>query len=203
MHILVSCVPKMRKEKRDEVVKLILEGYANVEIKEKTGVSSRTISKIRKEIDAENAPTEPLQESAGTVLSSESISKLGHLQAMYGAQSPDETIEIIFEDLRSLFQLKYRFDNDVDKTPSEVLSNVVETNDDKIKAFDNIINAKNDNFQQRLVFRAWELDPKVNDLFEVLIRPESKMTLLKFMETAVLGAFEKIGFNLDYDLEEA
>lgn len=108
-------MPKMRKEKRDKIIKLIDEGFTNVEINEKTGVTSRTISGIRKQLEAEKEPTELPQESTSTGLSSESMIKIGHLQAMYGAKSPDETVEKLFEDLRVLNQLKFRFDNDVKK----------------------------------------------------------------------------------------
>lgn len=191
-------MPKMRKEKRDTIIKLIAEGYTNIEISEKTGVTSRTIGGIRKQMEAEREATESPQEAASAGLSSESMIKIGHLQAMYGAKSPDEAIEKIFEDLRVLNRLKFRFDNDVNKTPSQVLSKIVENNDNKIASYDNIFTPKISFFHQMIVFNVWGIDPAVKAFHEMVTPPGSNDTLLQFMENAVIGSYNKIGFKVEY-----
>ena len=90
-------MPKLRKEKRDEVINLIEKGYTSVEIHEKTIVSPGTIRKIRKAITPKEEQKEMVKPISG--LSPDSLTKIGYMQGMYGAKSPDETIEKIFEEI--------------------------------------------------------------------------------------------------------
>jgi hypothetical protein len=189
-------VPKLRKEKTDEINKLIDEGYTNTEIHEKTGVSAGPIRKQRELREPKDESTEARTE-IGSGLSTESLTKIGYMQGMYGAKTQDETIEKIFNDILALTQLKYRFDNDVKKTPGQVLSTVVKTEDNKDKSLKNIFGAKNSNFHQMLLFSAWEIDPAVNALYS-LIPHEEHGTIFDFMQQAVIGSFKEIGYKIEY-----
>ena len=187
-------MPKLRKEKIDEIKKMIDKGYTNTEIHEKTGVSVGVIRRIRKEMTPEEEPTVTIKTVSG--LSSDSLTKIGYMQGMYGAKNPDEAIEQIYEDVQVLMQLKYRFDKDVKKTPGEVLSAVVEEKDMKMDAYDNLMKAKNSTFHQMCLFKIWEIDNAVKAFFDMYgVAYES---IFQFMQDAVIGSFKEHGHKIEY-----
>ena len=61
-------MPKLRKEKEDEIIKLLKEGYTIAEVMEKTGTSRGPVSRINKEIKAEEELSESPIQSIGSGL---------------------------------------------------------------------------------------------------------------------------------------
>ena len=189
-------MPKLRKEKVDEIKKLLEEGYTITEVMEKTHVSRNPVTNIAKELKAERE-TVP-QKQTSTTLNNESMKKIGFMQGIYGADSLDDVIDKIYEDVKLLTQLKFRFDNDVNKTLSDVFGKEIEKKDVKIAAFENIMKPNISFFHQMLCFNLWGIDPAVKAFYDLFGDPVEYPTLLKFMEKAVIGSFTEHGWKVDY-----
>ena len=135
-------------------------------------------------------------------LSKESMKKIGYMQGMYGADSHNETIDKIYEDIKTLMQLKYRFDNDVKKTLHEVFSKIIEEKNRKIQTYDNIMKPNISFFHQMICFNIWGIDPAVKAFYDLFADPDLYPTLLKFMEDVVIGSFTARGWKVDYYFDE-
>ena len=84
-------MPKMGKEKQDMIFDLIENGYSNVEVAAKVGVSSGTVSRYRKK-----APKKEEKSDPEIGLSDKSMRKLYNLQGMLGKHSLNDTVDEIF-----------------------------------------------------------------------------------------------------------
>ena len=173
---------------------MIDEGYTNTEIKEEKRVSFGVIRRIRKEMTPEEEPK--IANKMVSALSSDSLTKIGYMQGMYGAKTPDEAIDKIYEDVRVLMQLKYRFDKDVKKTPGEVLSTVVAEKDMKLAGYDNLMKAKNSTFHQMCLFKIWGIDNAVKAFFDMY--GVAYDSIFQFMQDAVIGPFKEHGYKIEY-----
>lgn len=85
---------------KDEVIRLIQEDYIDIEIKEKTGVGTKTISKLRKEL---NNQQEPIVESKKGPLSftytltPEQTKRLYGICHLEGGKKPSTVIDELLE----------------------------------------------------------------------------------------------------------
>ena len=104
----------MSKEKRDEVIKYLKNGYNIGETAKKTGTSRGYVSKINKEVvhKTENTLPRPIM----STLSEESIQILQNIQGLFGCKNLDETVSQLNEDIRSIMPRKYEFDFDFNKS---------------------------------------------------------------------------------------
>jgi hypothetical protein len=192
----VVIVPKLRKDKRDEVIKLLNEGYIKSEIHEKTGVSRGTISKIEKEINIEKKLNKSSTKTTGYELSQESLTKIGYMQGMYGAKTHDEAIATIYEDIRVLMKLKYKYDDNPEKKLSQVFKETL-LDFDSGDFLSKVNKARGSFFHQMIVLILLGIDPAVKAFYDIT-RPPDTHTVLEFMERAVIGSFENKGWNVRY-----
>jgi len=120
----------MKKEKIDEIEKLIVEGYTNVEVAKKTRTSVGTISKISQNLkkgkDSVEEKIKPQSSPSFTFnLTSEQLKKLGAIQASLGCGTLDETIDLLYSDVPKLMAYKFKASFDFHGTPSEVFGEVL------------------------------------------------------------------------------
>jgi len=190
-------LPKLHKEKRDEVIKLLKQGYTIAEVVEKTGISRNTVSKINKSImqEDENKKQEPTESYA---FSAESMKKLQNIQGLYGYKTLDETVNQIYEDVINIMPLKYEYDLVFTKTISEVFRKISEDYKANKKKLDNIINAKKDDWIQRLVLKIWGVDSAVLAFHDISSDLGFKGTIIEFMANAVIGSFEEKGWKIKH-----
>jgi hypothetical protein len=112
----------MSKQKRDEVIKYLKNGYTIKETAEKTTTSSGYVSKINKEITQKTENTQP--SSIQSTLSEESIQILYNIQGLYGCKNLDETVSKLNEDIITIMPRKYEFNFGFNKTISEVFEDM-------------------------------------------------------------------------------
>ena len=128
-----SPMPKMKKEKSDEIVRLLNEGYTNVEIAKKTHISEGTVSRLRGRLKKSNdgvAKVEVKSESSASInvlLSGESLKKLGAIQVVLGCNTLDEAVDLLHSDVPKMMSYKFKAYPDFHGTPVDVFKEVVET----------------------------------------------------------------------------
>jgi len=128
-----SPMPKMKKEKSDEIVRLLNEGYTNVEIAKKTHISEGTVSRLRGRLKKSNdgvAKVEVKSESSASInvlLSGESLKKLGAIQVVLGCNTLDEAVDLLHSDVPKMMSYKFKAYPDFHGTPGDVFKEVVET----------------------------------------------------------------------------
>lgn len=187
-------VPKLSKNKRDAIVDLIKQGYTHKEIAEKVGVSRNTVGKIKKEMNKEviSHKIDP------NTLSTKSIAKLSNIQGLVGSKSLDETVEIIYDDYTTIMPLKYEFDLDFTKTPSEVFKEIVERYKFNKKSLNNILRGKGNTWIQTLVLKSWGMSWSVKALYDIICAiKDFQGSILDFMEKSVIGSFEQLGWQIE------
>src|SRR4030042_3155337 len=121
-------MPKMKKEKLDEIATLIEEGYTNGEIAKKAGVSAGTVSRIRGRMGKSE-----VKKAEGTVptplavpMSKESIDKLYAIQGLLNCAPLDDAVDMLHKDLPKIMAYKFRANLDFPGTPAEVFTEAVE-----------------------------------------------------------------------------
>jgi len=87
-------VPKLRKEKEDEVKALLEKGYTDIESSEKADVTRQTVAKIRKENDILSEPNKksPMTRD-GIVLSEKQSQRVHAIAHMEGGKDPTKVID--------------------------------------------------------------------------------------------------------------
>jgi len=89
---------KLRKETVDRIKELIEEGYRDVEIAEKLGLTRQTIAKYRREFDVNFQSLK----SSGTIgshqpqISAKVVKQLYDLQGVLGVESPEKALDIAY-----------------------------------------------------------------------------------------------------------
>lgn len=196
----VSILPKLRKEKRDEIIQYINEGLSDIEIHEKTGRARSTIAGIRKELSPETVGDTVTEEtrSPDKYLSSEAIRKIGVMTGMYGAGDPNEAIDMVFEDVKVLMKLKYKHSDDIDKSLREVFSEVSASRIDAKRVVDRVLDLSDD-FRQFQILRVWGMDWAVLAFYNIaktLFKME--VSLMGFLNKAVIESFKEYGHGVEY-----
>jgi hypothetical protein len=135
-------------------------------------------------------------------LSEESIQILYNIQGLLGCKNLDEKISQLGEDIRAIMPRKYEFDFDFKKTISEVFEDLVKSH----KKLDNVSNAKNNDWMQRLVLKVWEVDPAVFEFHNFACTIGFDGTIIDFMANAVINSFVERNWSVKYywnqELEE-
>ena len=125
-------MPKLTKEKSDEIARLLGEGYTNLEVSKKTHVSEGTVSRIKgrlKNGGGQVAKPEVSSESSapfGSLLSRESLNKLGAIQVVLGCGTLDEAVDLLHRDVPKLMAYKFKAALDFHGTPAEVFDELLE-----------------------------------------------------------------------------
>lgn len=102
---------KLRKETVDRIKELIEEGYRDVEIAEKLGLTRQTIAKYRREFDV-NFQSSKSSVTIGPYqpqLSAKVVKQLYDLQGVLGVESPEKALDIAYRNMckASPYMLKY------------------------------------------------------------------------------------------------
>jgi hypothetical protein len=96
----------------------------NKEVAEMTGVSPSTVSKYKKMIKTEDErqelPDDQVPDDGGSLLSKRSMKKLYDLQGMFGLESLDGVVDMVWREIIVIMKEKYDFSPEFSKTPSEV-----------------------------------------------------------------------------------
>jgi hypothetical protein len=122
---------------------------------------------------------------------------LSNIQSLLGAKSLDETVETIFEDYTTIMPLKYEYDLDFTKTPSEVFKEIVERYKKNETQINNILKGKGNTWIQTLVLKSWGMSWTVKALYDVACAVSNfQGSILDFMEQSVIGSFEHRGWKI-------
>jgi hypothetical protein len=117
-------MPKLSLSKRNEIFRLLTEGYLNKEVAEKTGVSPSIVSKFKKEMKTKDERGElqggQILDESSTLISKSSMKKLYDLQGMFGLESLDSVVDKVWREIIAIMKEKYDFSPEFRKTPSEV-----------------------------------------------------------------------------------
>ena len=125
-------MPIPRKEKKDEVKKLIEEGYNNVEIAEKTGLSKGTVSKWRTELSRNQIEETQSDVKGGgpsvgyLPVSGDSLKKLHDLQGLFGHSTLDDTIDMLHKEMPRIMAQAFRVNMDFHGGPGEAFEMLAE-----------------------------------------------------------------------------
>jgi hypothetical protein len=193
----VFLVPKIGKEKREEIINILNQGYNIKETAEKTGTSRNYVSKIKKELkQKEKLITEAKVEA---FISSESRQILNNLMGLLGTPNLDETIKQLDRDVRVIMPIKYEFDHDFKQSISEVFKYIYnEYKENKVKN-DNIMTAQNNNWIQGLILRIWMVEEAVFAFYKI---SGFDGTIIDMMSTAVINSFTNLGWKVKYYFNE-
>lgn len=188
----------MSKEKHDEVLKYLKNGYNIGETAEKTGTSRGYVSKINRSLIPKS--DDRAYESADTnLLSKKSLQILYNIQAVYGKNSLEETVIQLGEDFRTIFPYKYEFDLEHILTISDVFTYIIKEYKELKRIKDNIISAKNNDWIQRLVLKIWGVDPAVFALQDILLANNAvKETIIHSMSKAYIYSFKNSNWGIKY-----
>jgi hypothetical protein len=189
-------LPKLSKEKHDEVISYLKKGYTIGETAQKTGTSRSFVSKINTSINEEKEIVEKTTEK--DTLSKESMQILFRIMGVYGHSSLDETIKQLGEDFRVISQAKYEFDLDHSKTISDVFVQVVNDSKSNKKSLNNVLRARDNNYHQRLLFHAWNVDPAVPVIYDMASSFGFEGTLFDFLTKTVVESFKEKGWTIEY-----
>lgn len=193
-------MPKIGKEKREEVINFLKQGYTIKETVEKTGTSRNYVGKIKKELKQKEKST--VEPKGGSLISNESIQTLYNIQGLYGISSLDETIKQLEKDVRVIMPIKYEFDHDYTTTIGDVFKTIY----DRYKGIkiitDDIFSAKNDDTTQRVVLDLWKVDPAVFAFHDISYGAGFEGTITDMMSNAVLHSYTSLGWQIKYYFNE-
>ncbi len=191
-------MPKMKKEKLDEIAALLGEGYTNGEIANKAGVSAGTVSRIRGRMG-----TGGVKNAEGTVptplaipMSRESIDKLYAIQGLLSCATLDDAVDILYKDLPKIMAYKFRANLDFHGTPAEVFTEAVE----RLRLLEDTSPLCKDPDRQGNVLALMGLTWFAKGLHGIEGRGE---TLLRFMERKLMEQYEEEGWSFNIKRRDA
>ena len=207
-------MPKLRKETIDGILELIKEGYRDVEIADKLGVTRQTAAKYRHQGDVKTHPLKLLETSdpGPSPLPSKVVKQLYDLQGVLGAESLEEAVDIAYKNLctASKYMLKYEGVDTVEgvilRLEKELVNwaeayDKIRQNRDEFQAMNvKLTNTFNDPTKGEIygLLTKWGTSNVVRIAYSYLkqektIDPET--SLLEFMDGSVWGLLEKYGFS--------
>jgi hypothetical protein len=131
-------------------------------------------------------------------LSKESRKILYHIMGVYGKTSLDETVKQIGEDFRAIFPIKYEFDYDDSKNIREVFVQMHDDYKSTKQSLENILQAKDNNFLQSLLFQTWDIDPAVPVIYQLAKSRGFEGTMFEFVSKAAIETFKEKHWNVKY-----
>ena len=187
-------MPKLTKERSDEIARLLGEGYANLEVAKKAHVSEGTVSRIKSRLKkgggqvVKSGVSSESSAALGSLLSRESLNKLGAIQVVLGCSTLDEAVDLLHRDVPKLMAYKFKASLDFHGTPAEVFDEVLEA----LRAFNDATDPLKINLEsQARVLSMMGMSWYVKGLYNV---DKGSETLVQFMERAVLDSYARRGW---------
>jgi len=189
-------MPKMKKEKSDEILKLLDEGYTNVEIARKAHVSEGTVSRIRSRLKKDekknNEGAKKIEIPLVSVpLSMDALKKLGAIQTVLGCNTLDEAINLLYSDVPKIMAFKFKATLNFHGTPSEVFREVLEMS----RMLSDATNPQNVNSElQAEILAKMGMTWFPKGLYDLEGENE---TLVQFIERSLLESYEEKGWTFN------
>jgi len=206
-------MPKLRKETIDGILSLIEEGYRDVEIADKLGVTRQTAAKYRHRDNVKTHPLKPMAtaDSDQRQLSSQMIKRLYDLQGVLGVESLEEAVDVAYSTLcaATKYMLKYEGLDTVEDVILKLEKDLV----DWSMAFNEMEQDRDKVRAENAKYVALIKEPTKGQIYGILTRwgvseivrvayryvqqndPQSEGNLVEFMDSCVLRLFDEHGYG--------
>ena len=161
----------------------------------KAHVSGGTVSKIKGRLKKSGEAILKLEASGdssapfGSLLSRESLNKLGAIQVVLGCGTLDEAVDLLHRDVPKLMAYKFKAALDFHGTPAEVFDELLEA----LRAFNDATDShKFSPESQARVLSRMGMSWYVKGLYKI---DKGSETLVQFMEKTILESYESRGWR--------